>query len=89
MPCFAASELGVHCLHNKSPKQVHVLSLKRVNGKWECRDCHNFQLSTIYFTGSADGFEGCLKDIKIQDQDVDWFNLSQTVNIYKTACPVT
>ena len=41
------------------------------------------------FAGSSGGFEGCLKKVKLQGEPIDWFTLGQTVNIHKTACPVT
>ena len=41
------------------------------------------------FAGTSGGFEGCLKKVKLQGEAIDWFNLGQTVNIHKTACPVT
>ncbi|KAL3869140.1 hypothetical protein ACJMK2_041857 [Sinanodonta woodiana] len=34
-------------------------------------------------------FEGCMRDLRIGNQLVDWFSLKSDIQIYKTACPTT
>ncbi|XP_053394147.1 laminin subunit alpha-2-like isoform X2 [Mercenaria mercenaria] len=35
------------------------------------------------------GFEGCLRNVIVQNKQVDWFKLSRSVAIHKTSCPVS
>ncbi|XP_060600864.1 laminin subunit alpha-1-like [Ruditapes philippinarum] len=35
------------------------------------------------------GFEGCLRNVFVQNKQVDWFMLSKSVAIRKTSCPIS
>lgn len=37
--------------------------------------------------GTAEGFEGCLRNFKIDSTPVDWFSLLEQENIQRTGCP--
>ncbi|XP_048757989.2 laminin subunit alpha-2-like isoform X2 [Ostrea edulis] len=37
--------------------------------------------------GTAEGFEGCLRNFKIDSTPVDWFSLVEQENVQRTGCP--